>query len=202
MSLAEASVSARSLWLPLLGAVIATTCGPSPRTPRGAGPPAVVSAQPMLLEAGTPTSDSGVNDGMLDGEVAVEVSLERLIAQPATYAGQRVTTAGWVVSCDIAIACGTYCGRCALCSSRAAFVPPGTEKMAPCERNGHSLIIMDLDALSRYPCHSTSCTDACFRTCPFPARTSVRLTGTIKHAEAESQIGLGEDQWVFDLDPM
>lgn len=157
--------------------------------------------QQVVREAGTPASDSGASDGTSVGEVAVEVSIERLIAEPATYAAKRVTTAGWVVPCDAGNACGTYCGRCALCTSRAAFVPPGTATMAQCERNGHALIIMDLDVLNKYMCHSTSCADACFRTCPFPARTSVSLTGRIKHAEATPQTDIGQDQWVFVPDP-
>lgn len=148
-----------------------------------------------------PTSDGGASDGTGPPDAPEEVSLESLIAQPSAHAGRRVTTSGWVMSCREAIACGMPCDKCALCSSRATFVMPGTVQRAPCERNGKSLIIMDLVTLNKYVCGATACANDCERTCPFPAKTLVRLTGTIKHAEAESQIGLGEDQWVFVPDP-
>ncbi len=182
-----------------LGALLVAACRPPPQ-PAAATPPQVDSAEPAASDAGALATGRGTEDARGE-QLPEEVPIERLIAEPASYFGQRVATAGWVVSCDAGTACGMACGRCGLCSSRTTFVPPGTRKMASCKRNGTSLIIMDPEVLSRFWCHSTSCEDACFRTCPFPAETPVRRTGTIKRATRE-QIDIGEEQYVFVPDPM
>ncbi len=192
-------IAIRSVSLAALGALLAATCRPPPK-PGTATPPRVDSAVPAASDAGALATGHGAEDARSE-QVPEEVPIERLIAEPGAYFGQRVTTSGWVVSCDVGISCTIPCRRCIMCTSRATFVPPGTEKMASCKRNGTSLIIMDLNTLNKFLCNASTCEEACFRKCSFPAGTSVRLTGTIKRATPE-QMGIGEEQYVFVPDPM
>ncbi len=192
-------IAIRSGGLAALAAVLVATCRPSPE-PVAATPPRVDPAEPTAPDAGALATTHGTEDARSE-QVPEEVPIERLIAEPASYFGQRVTTAGWVVSCDVGISCTIPCRRCIMCTSRATLVPPGTEKMASCNRNGTSLIIMDLGTLNKFLCNASTCEEACFRKCSFPARTSIRLTGTIKRATPE-QMGIGEEQYVFVPDPM
>ncbi len=193
-------IATRSGGPALLSVLLVATCRSPPAQPVAALPPRVDSAKPRPSDAG-PAADSGPGESTQVAQVPQDVPIERLIAEPSGYFGQRVTTSGWVVSCSVGISCTIPCRRCIMCTSRATFVPPGTQKMASCKRNGTSLIIMDLDALNNFLCSATSCEDACFRTCSFPAGTSVRLTGTIKRATPE-QMGIGEEQYVFVPDPV
>ncbi|MEZ4222819.1 MAG: hypothetical protein R3B13_17895 [Polyangiaceae bacterium] len=193
------SIAVRGAALAALGVVLAASCRP-PSKPGVAAPARVDAAQPAAPDAGAVATNPRAEDAQVE-QVAEEVPIERLIAEPGAYFGRRVTTAGWVVSCDEAISCGMHCTTCGVCTSRSTFVPPGTDKMVSCQRNGTSLMIMDLDTLDRYLCNASTCEEACFRKCSFPARTSIRLTGTIKRATPE-QMGIGEEQYVFVPDSM
>ncbi|MEZ4227471.1 MAG: hypothetical protein R3B13_41415 [Polyangiaceae bacterium] len=194
------SIAVRGATLAALGVMLAASCRP-PAEPGVAAPaPRVDAAEPPAPDAGAVATNPGTEDAQLK-QVAEEVPIERLIADPGAYFGRRLTTAGWVVSCDVGVSCTIPCRRCIVCTSRATFVPPGTDKMVSCQRNGTSLIIMDLDTLNKYLCNASTCEEACFRKCSFPAGTSIRLTGTIKRATPE-QMGIGEEQYVFVPDSM
>lgn len=191
------SACARSVCLAALGAAMAVTCGAPPGQSQSVATRRVGSGKHGLPEAGLRASDGGVNHAASAPESPEEVPIERLIAHPAAHFGQRVTTAGWVVSCDAAITCKLIqCGNCTGCTSRAVFVPPGIVGTAPCERNERSLIIMDPQALDRYLCHDFDCQNDCERVCPFPKETPVRLTGKIQRATT-FQIGAAHGQYVF-----
>ena len=197
------SAATRSVWLATLGAAMAVTCRAPSGQSQGVATPRVEPGDDGLPEAGLRAADGSVNDATSAPENPEEVPIERLIVEAAAYFGRRVTTAGWVVSCDAPISCKMIkCGSCGSCTSRAVFVPPGTVGMPPCERNESSLIIMDPQTLNEFLCHDFDCQNNCERVCPFPKEAPVRLTGTIQRATTP-QIVVANEQYVFvpDLPP-
>ena len=195
------SAATRSVCLATLGAAVAVTCRAPSGQSQGVATPRVEPSNLGLPEAGARASDGGVNDGTIAPENPEEVPIERLIVEAAAYFGRRVTTAGWVVSCDAPINCKMIkCGSCTPCTGRSVFVPPGTVGMPACEGNANSLIIMDPQTLNKYLCHDLGCENNCERVCPFPKETPVRLTGTIQRA-ATPQIVVANEQFVFVPDP-
>ena len=182
---------------------MAVTCRAPSGQSQGVATPRVEPSNLGLPEAGARASDGGVNDATIAPASPEEVPIERLIVEAAAYFGRRVTTTGWVVSCDAPIGCKMIkCGSCTGCTGRAVFVPPGTVGMPPCERNESSLIIMDPQTLNKFLCHDFDCQNNCERVCPFPKEAPVRLTGTIQRATTP-QIVVANEQYVFvpDLPP-